>query len=403
MRARDMVAETASAIGANRARTALTVLGIVIGIAAVISMTALIDGLKMALVGELGLNQARLVMIYCWPASGEVTSDDLDALAEETGLYEFVTYTMWGNGKINTGTSEKDMQILGCAPEYFTAMGSKMVAGRLYTDSEVDRLGQVLVLDTNCVKELYGSADAECVGQIVRIGNDEYTIVGVVEANTQYETFAYMPATTLEARVSGWSTIDNIYGFAREDADMSTIADETKVWLCNHFGITMDDEDGETYTGWVEVTTMASMLEQLDTTMASFQLLMTAVASISLLVGGIGIMNMMLTNVTERIREIGLRKALGARRADITGQFLMESVTICVVGGLLGIAAGYAGAWALADVARGMANVEQLQPIITPAAVALATGICVGIGVLFGYYPARRAAKLDPVESLRYQ
>ena len=405
MRARDLIAETGSAIGANRARSALTVLGIVIGIAAVISMTALIDGIKMALVGELGLNQARLVLINCWPASGEVTSDDLDALAEETGLYDFVTYTMWGSGKINTGTTEKDMSILGCAPEYFTAMGSKLLAGRLYTKSEVDRLGQVIVLDTNSVKELFGSADAECVGQIVRIGNDEYTIAGVVESNTQYETFAYMPATTLEARVMGWSSIDSIYGFAREDADMSSIADETKAWLCARFGIVdaEDGEDAEVYTGWVDVTTMASMLEQLDTTMASFQLLMTAVASISLLVGGIGIMNMMLTNVTERIREIGLRKALGARRSDITGQFLMESVTICVVGGLLGIAFGYAGAWALADLARGMAGVEQLEPVITPTAVALAAGICVGIGVLFGYYPARRAAKLDPVESLRYQ
>ena len=402
MRARDMIAETASAIGANRARSALTVLGIVIGIAAVISMTALIDGIKMALVGELGLNQARLVLISCWPASGEVTGEDLDALAEETGLYDFVTYTTWGSGKINTGTAEKDMSILGCEPEYFTAMGSRLLSGRLFTASEVDRMGQVIVFDTNSVKELYGSADAECVGSIVRIGSDEFTVVGVVESNTQYETFAYMPPTTLEARVTGWSSIDNIYGFAREGVDMEAIADETKAWLCERFGILLDEDD-ENYTGWVEVTTMASMLAQLDTTMASFQLLMTAVASISLLVGGIGIMNMMLTNVTERIREIGLRKALGARRGDITGQFLLESVTICIVGGILGTAAGYAGAWALADLARGMAGVERLQPVITPTAVALAAGICIGIGIVFGYYPARRAAKLDPVESLRYQ
>ena len=137
----------------------------------------------------------------------------------------------------------------------------------------------------------------------------------------------------------------------------------------------------------------------------AFQALMTCVAGVSLVVGGIGIMNMMLTNVTERIREIGLRKALGARRSDITWQFLLESITLCLVGGAFGIILGYAGANVLAQFASLSSEIGGMSvtPVISPTAVGLASGICVGIGVLFGFYPAWRAARLDPVESLRYQ
>ena len=399
MRLRDLLYETFTAIRANRVRSLLTVLGIVIGIAAVITMTALIDGIKMSLVGQLGLNQSRLVYISCSPGTRQVTMDDLKQLELNVPDYEFVSAVSYSSGKVTNGTKSLDTaQLVGCDENYFTAVGSKLTSGRLLTADECTGGAMSVVIDQQVVNKLWGSSDTEVVGQSIRINNDSYTIVGVIEASSLNGQMIYLPSTTLATRVSGVASIDQIVGYAREDADMSTIADKTKNFLVKYYGISKENQD---YS--VSITTMKSIVDELDTTMASFQLLMTTVAGVSLVVGGIGIMNMMLTNVTERIREIGLRKALGARSSDITRQFLLESVTLCIVGGIFGILLGDGGAWALAGLASGMAGIGQIVPVISPTAVGMATGICVVIGMIFGYGPARRAAKLDPVESLRYQ
>ena len=399
MRLRDLLYETFTAIRANRVRSLLTILGIVIGIAAVITMTALIDGIKMSLVGQLGLNQSRLVYISCSPGTRQVTMDDLKQLELNVPDYEFVSAVSYSSGKVTNGTKSLDTaQLVGCDENYFTAVGSKLTSGRLLTADECTGGAMSVVIDQQVVNKLWGSSDTEVVGQSIRINNDSYTIVGVIEASGFNSQMIYLPYPTLTTRVSGVASIDQIVGYAREDADMSTIADKTKNFLVKYYGISKENQD---YS--VSITTMKSIVDELDTTMASFQLLMTTVAGVSLVVGGIGIMNMMLTNVTERIREIGLRKALGARSSDITRQFLLESVTLCIVGGIFGILLGYGGAWALAGLASGMAGIGQIVPVISPTAVGMATGICVVIGMIFGYGPARRAAKLDPVESLRYQ
>ena len=399
MRLRDLLYETFTAIRANRVRSLLTILGIVIGIAAVITMTALIDGIKTSLVGQLGLNQSRLVYISCYPGTRQVTMDDLKQLELNVPDYEFVSAVSYSSGKVTNGTKSLDTaQLVGCDENYFTAVGSKLTSGRLLTAGECTGGAMSVVIDQQVVDKLWGSSDTDVVGQSIRINNDSYTVVGVIEASSFNGQMLYLPYPTLTTRVSGVASIDQIVGYAREDADMSTIADKTKTFLVKYYGISKEDQD---YS--VSVTTMKSIVDELDTTMASFQLLMTTVAGVSLVVGGIGIMNMMLTNVTERIREIGLRKALGARSSDITRQFLLESVTLCIVGGVFGILLGYGGAWALAGLASGMAGIGQIVPVISPTAVGMATGICVVIGMIFGYGPARRAAKLDPVESLRYQ
>ena len=407
MKARDLAYETFSAIHANRGRSLLTILGIVIGIAAVISMTALIDGVKASLVGELGLNQARTVMINCWPGR-EVTSEDVRALSDRmTDQYDFVTGYSGNSVPISNGVKSQDYaQITGCEPEYFQAAGIKAGFGRLISQGEADVGARVVVLDQALAKELWPDGADQALGQTVHLGNDDYTVVGVTETAGLSGGASYIPLRTMETRLTGGSSITSIVGYAREDADMDAIPSYTEEQLRKYFNLPADEgeEDG---TYYIDVTTMASILQQLDSTMAAFQLLMTAVAGVSLVVGGIGIMNMMLTNETERIREIGLRKALGATRGNITAQFLLESVALCLVGGVFGILLGYGGASLLAGIASSSGALGTgemvITPVISPTAVGLATGICVGIGVLFGFYPAWRASKLDPVEALRYQ
>lgn len=197
-------------------------------------------------------------------------------------------------------------------------------------------------------------------------------------------------------------------GLAREGADIEALEQETKTQLSKVKRIA--DEDVE---DCVYVYSLKSSIDQFNTFMMSFQVMIGSVAGISLLVGGIGIMNMMLTNVTERIREIGVRRALGASRRDITLQFLAESSTLCIAGGIIGTILGYLVAWGLAfaitalgidlTAVTGGAGGTTFTPAIEPAAIAIAVGISIFIGVVFGHYPARRAAKLDPVECLRYQ
>ena len=254
------------------------------------------------------------------------------------------------------------------------------------------------------MKKLFGSTTAQAVGQTVRIGGSEYEIIGVLESTRAEESDnvkVYMPFNTCAQRVAGSANVSEVYALASEEADAEAAANAAREWLIKRFRIPESEQENSLY-----IITMQSIIDQLNTMMASFQLLMTVVASISLVVGGIGIMNMMLTNVTERIREIGLRKALGARRRDITRQFLLESVCLTLIGGVFGIALGLLLAHGLAGIAGAALSLGEgvtLTPTIGVDTVLFVAAICVMIGIAFGYYPARRAARLDPVESLHYQ
>lgn len=401
MRFKDLMHETFSALAANKGRTFLTILGIVIGIAAVIAMTSLIGGIKQGLINELGLEQSRMITIYYGSEGAVTTMSDIEGIEENVAGYEFITGSQMNYDKVTTGTKSCDSQIVGIGPGYFRTSSAQLIEGRLFTDGELEGESMNVVIDTTLKRELFGENET-CVGKTIQMRNDDYEVIGVVE-NTGIlagSGVACIPLNTSATRIAGNYELSQISGFAAEDADIEDVCARTEQYLRKTYHI---DDD----FGYVSVTSMQSIQKELDSMMAAFQTLMTAVASISLLVGGIGIMNMMLTNVTERIREIGLRKALGARSRDITLQFLCESVAVCLVGGIIGFALGFGAACALAGVtvvaeSMGMTGVA-IQPVVAPDTVAMAIGICVLIGLVFGIGPARRAAKLDPVESLRFQ
>ena len=400
MKFRDLLYETWYALSANKGRSFLTILGIVIGISAVIAMTALIGGIQNALMGELGFAQARQAMISAYSPTGNITFDDLENLEEQLPQYEFITGYTQAFVPIKTATKSVDDSTIFCVkPDYFVANGISASSGRLFTGSEEANGARYIIIDKLSIKEFFGDENASVIGQSLQIGDNDFEIIGVVETSPMmsYGTTVYLPYTTAVQRlgVDPWMQMT---GFAHEGENMEALSALTTEVVAEYFGIEIDE---------VYVFAFETVIQEMETMMSSFSFLMGAVASVSLFVGGIGIMNMMLTNVTERIREIGLRKSLGARRRDVTKQFLLEAIMLCVVGGIVGIFMGLAAAWGLGVLVNmadmGMGSGMAIMPVLDPEVVFGAVAVCVLIGLVFGYYPARRAAKLDPVESLRYQ
>lgn len=396
MRARDLTGETMLPLTANKARSLLTILGIVIGIVSVIVMISIGDATKASITGELSAVGSNLIMVTPKadaPGAGNLTLDDAEAIANMPGVAA-VAPTSMGQYAVSADSNSVNVSVTGTTESYAAVKSVETALGGWFTADDVARGSKVAVLGSKTADDLFGSG-SNPVGQRVRIGGTQFTVCGVAASKgssgmQNTDEAAYVALGAASQYLSGTDELTMINVQAATQEEMAGVKNSIENLMYSRHDID-DTADAD-----FEVSSMAELAASVDTITSLLTVVLGSIAGISLVVGGIGIMNMMLTNVTERIREIGLRKAIGATRTDITSQFLAEAVALTMVGGLIGIVLG----WAIAAIVSAMSTFEMG---LSAGSVALAFGVSTAIGLVFGYYPAQRAAKMDPIESLRYQ
>jgi putative ABC transport system permease protein len=407
----DLVHETFLSVTNNKVRSSLTVLGIVVGIASVILMVSIGQGSQASITSSIQSAGANLITVSSGggrfggfggpggrpPGEGgsAITLTDKDATL--IGSLPGVAGVAWSSQSqyaVSTPGASVDIRVIGVAGSYDSVNAITTASGSFVSVEDVRGGTKVCVLGPTAVTDLFQSG-VDPVGQRVRIKGINFTVIGVTKSKggssfLNQDEVVYIPLTTLDRFLSGNTDLGSItVQCASADVVSSVQTEITSALVTSH------NVKDPTQPGF-NVQSQADILSTASTITGTFTILLASIAGISLLVGGIGIMNMMLTTVTERTREIGLRKAIGARPRDITSQFLAEAVTLCLAGGIIGILIGWGGSEIIK--ATGL-----IQTLVSLQAVLLAVGVCAGIGIVFGYYPARRAAKLDPIEALRYQ
>ncbi len=390
-------------LAANKVRSALTMLGVLIGVASVILLLAVGNGSSVAVkesITSLGTNS---LTVSSGSASGgsratssvkKLTVADAKALAADTDstAIKSVAPVVTTSGTALYGDiSYSPGSIVGTYPAYFETANQKVAHGEYFTDDDVLGSRKVAVLGATTAKQLFDTVDP--VGKKIVLGGTPFTVVGVLQAKggsgfTDPDDVVIAPLPTVQNAFTGFGSVNQILVQAGSaDSTTAAQAEITRVLLGTHAIADPTKAD-------FRITSQSSLLTARESTTKTFTVLLGAVAAISLLVGGIGITNIMLVTVTERTREIGIRKALGAPRAVILGQFLTESTLLSVLGAGLGVAAGIAGSHF---------SIVGIKPVVIPESVIGAFGIAVAIGLFFGSYPANRAASLRPIDALRHE
>lgn len=405
MRLTDLISETFHSLTSNKVRSGLTILGIVVGIASVIAMLGIGAGAQKNI--EDSVQAAGSNVLTIMPSSpGEgrgfrgdassvqsLTTEDAAALAK-LPLLSGVAPNAQANGQLVTKNANANASLIGATPAYQSVKGLSVKWGSFISDRNDTTSAQVVVLGSTLAEDLFG-VGVDPTGQRIRSGSMLLTVVGVLEAKgtsgfTNVDSSAIIPLATLQRYVTGSTYLSTITITVTDEAQMTAAQNSVSALLLSRHGIA-DPANAD-----FGIMNMADLLSSISTVTGTFTALLAAIAGISLLVGGIGIMNMMLTTVTERTREIGLRKAIGADDNIISLQFLAESVVLTLLGGLIGIVLG----WVIAVIAS---NLLSMTAVVSVNSIGLAAGVCAVIGVVFGYYPARRAAAMSPIDALRYQ
>ncbi|MCA2001216.1 MAG: ABC transporter permease [Chloroflexi bacterium] len=392
----------------NKVRSFLTMLGIIIGVAAVIVMVAISAGTEAAIQEQITSLGSNLIFVQGsmrrggpgQPPSGGLVFDDAAAIQEGVSGVTSVAVEQNASANVKYGdVTLESVSILGTTSGFLSVRDMKLADGRYFTDKEIERKQKVVVLGSALAEELFGGADP--INQVVTVGATKMTVIGVMEekgavGNVSYDSYVFMPISvvfqkftpSMFARIMG-DSIRMIYVEVDPQKDMEEITSQIELLLAKRHDVTLDEAD-------FTVTTQQDIISTRESTTAAFRSLLAWVAGVSLIVGGIGIMNIMLVSVTERTREIGIRQSVGATPNDIRLQFLTEALMLSVVGGLIGIVVGVGGSYVFGAV-------SDMRTAVQPSSILLAFGSSAAVGAFFGYYPANQAAQLDPIEALRYE
>jgi len=401
--------EALESLSGNKLRSGLTVLGIVIGVAAVIAMLAVGQGAQASITGSISGIGTNLLFVFRGDPGDNVrnpkplTLGDADALRDQFSApsVEAVAPALQGNGVVTFGGEQTSPQLFGVTPEYFQVRNLKLAEGDFITEEHMLGRASVAIIGSDVANTLFGHPDG-VTGETIRIEGQPFRIIGVLEtkgggAFGSEDNQVIIPFTTAQARLirrSSSDRVDIIFVQALSGEVVTKASEEIGDILRTRHRTPIGADD-------FTIFTQQDLLATFQSITGILTIFLGGIAGISLLVGGIGIMNIMLVSVTERTREIGLRKALGARRRDILIQFLTESSLLSLLGGIIGIIFGWLIAFAVGRIAA--ANDTAFTPIVGLNAILLATIFSAAVGLFFGIYPANRAASLEPVEALRYE
>ena len=389
----------------NKMRTLLTMLGIVIGVGAVIVMVAVGQGAQRGIANQISALGSNLLIITAGSSNqggvsqgaaafNRLTVEDAEKLKDQGTLFAGVTPVVMTRTQVIAGGNNWRTSINGVSTDWQVIREWPLQSGTFFTEGDVRAMRKVAVIGMTVAEALYPGMDP--VGSQIQIRNVPFEVVGVLASKGQnaggqdQDDIIIMPHTTAQNRLSGNSRIWQILVSAQSPDLISAAQEEARLIMREAHRIPTGDDDDFTVRNQNEIAEAAQGTTEIMTW------LLASIASVSLLVGGIGIMNIMLVSVTERTREIGIRLAVGARGSDVLTQFLVESIVMSLLGGVIGLAAGVGGAMLVA-------HFTGWSTAVSPAAIAIAIGFSAAVGVFFGYYPARKAAALDPINALRYE
>jgi putative ABC transport system permease protein len=398
------------ALRVNKLRSILTMLGIIMGVAAVIAMISVGSGAQARIAEQIqSLGANMLVVLSGSSQTGGVrlgagsqltiTEEDAWAIKREVPLVEAAAPHMRGSAQVIWGNLNWSTQVQGVTPEFFDARDWPVAAGRAFAQDAVDGATKVALLGETVARNLF--ADSDPLGQVIRIRKVPFTVVGVLGKKGQttwgqdQDDIILVPLSTAKRKLLGVSqanarSVGAISVRVREGEDMKDAETQTRELLRQRHRLQPYQDDD------FNIRNLAEYAAAQEESSRVMTILLAAIASVSLLVGGIGIMNIMLVSVTERTREIGLRMAVGARGRDILMQFLVEAVTLSLIGGTIGVVLGLVTSYTIPYFAGW-------RTLIRPEAIVIAFGFAAAIGIFFGFYPARKAARLNPIEALRYE